>query len=53
MAHIHTKLLIPHRIQIVYLDTGFDDGGCAETDSEEGVCQVTTANVEEDIISVW
>ena len=52
VTHGNTELLVPLRIQVVILDAGLDGGGGADADLEEGVRQVTAADVEKHIVSV-
>ena len=52
VTHGYTELLVPLRIKVVYLDAGLDGGGRADADLEEGVRQVTSADVEEHVVCV-
>ena len=52
MTQRNTELLMPLRIEIVQHDVGLDGGGRPDADLEEGVRQVTSADVEERVVSV-
>ena len=52
MTQGNTELLMPLRIETVQHDVGLDGGGRPDADLEEGVRQVTSADVEEGGVSV-